>query len=93
MFPQLGTLAVNLLGCFLIGILLGAVERAQLLTPALALLLITGFCGGFTTFSTFAADAVTLAGREAWISLGYVALSVLGGMALMFAGRNLAVSI
>lgn len=90
-FPQAGTMLVNLAGCLLIGLLLGAAERAQLMNPALMLLLVTGFCGGFTTFSTFAADAVALAGRgQMLIALAYVAVSVAGGLALMIAGRFLA---
>ncbi len=90
-FPQAGTMLVNLFGCLLIGILFGCAERAQLMNPAPMLLLVTGFCGGFTTFSTFAADAVGLAGRgQMLIALAYVAVSVAGGMALMFAGRLLA---
>lgn len=82
---------VNLAGCLFIGFLLGCGERAQLMNPALMLLLVTGFCGGFTTFSTFAADAVGLAGRGQMLrALGYVAISVAGGFALMLAGRLLA---
>lgn len=85
-----GTLTVNLIGCLLIGLILGASERCQLLSPALALLLVTGFCGGLTTFSTFSADAQTLigTGRSLW-ALGYVLISVCGGIALTFAGRAL----
>ncbi len=85
-----GTLAVNLLGCLLIGLLLGAAERSQLLSPALVLLLVSGFCGGLTTFSTFSADTEVLlsSGRTLW-AVGYVLLSVCGGIALTFAGRAL----
>lgn len=85
-----GTLAVNLLGCLIIGLLLGAVERAQLLSPAMVLLLVSGFCGGLTTFSTFSADAGALmsSGRTIW-AVAYVAVSVCGGIALTFAGRAL----
>lgn len=92
-FPQAGTLVVNLAGCLLIGLLLGCAERAQLMNPALMLLLVTGFCGGFTTFSTFAADAVGLASRgQVLIALAYVAVSVAGGLALMLAGRAIALA-
>ncbi|MBI2095858.1 MAG: fluoride efflux transporter CrcB [Candidatus Omnitrophica bacterium] len=51
-FPY-GTLAVNLLGCFLIGFLNAVSEERLLLGPGGRLLLMTGFCGAFTTFSTF----------------------------------------
>lgn len=92
-FPQAGTMLVNLAGCLLIGILFGCAERAQLMNPALMLLLVTGFCGGFTTFSTFAADAVGLAARgQMLIALAYVAVSVAGGLALMLAGRAIALA-
>ncbi|HRY29999.1 MAG TPA: CrcB family protein, partial [Elusimicrobiota bacterium] len=50
-FPY-GTLAVNLCGCFLIGLLNGLAEEKFLLNPHARLLLMTGFCGAFTTFST-----------------------------------------
>lgn len=51
-FPY-GTLAVNLLGCFVIGFLSAIAEEKFVLGPTGRLLLMTGFCGAFTTFSTF----------------------------------------
>ena len=48
-----GTLAANTLGCFTIGILMALVDRGALLSPATRLALATGFCGGFTTMSSF----------------------------------------
>ncbi|GAA1392094.1 fluoride efflux transporter CrcB [Luteococcus peritonei] len=76
-FPA-GTLLVNLLGSFLLGLLTGAVLRSGL-DPDVRLVLGTGFCGGFTTFSTASLEVVRLvrAGR-AWLALGYL----LGGAAL-----------
>lgn len=61
-FP-LGTLAVNILGCFLIGIILAIIERYRW-HPASTLLLATGFCGGFTTFSSFAYENILLLNQE-----------------------------
>ena len=58
-FPW-GTFFVNLLGCLLIGIIYAMAERSSLLTPPTRLLLITGFCGGFTTFSAFAFENMEL---------------------------------
>lgn len=58
-FP-FGTLTVNILGCFLIGIFYALAERQNMLSPELRLLLITGFCGGFTTFSSFALENLNL---------------------------------
>lgn len=53
-------------------------------------LLFTGFCGGFTTFSTFADDVWTLGNRGEWLmSLGYVAATVVCGVLLTWAGRAL----
>ena len=51
-FP-LGTLLVNILGCFAIGLFYGLFERGNLMNPNLKMFLTVGFCGGFTTFSTF----------------------------------------
>jgi CrcB protein len=49
----IGTLAANMLGCLVIGLIMALVERNALLSPALRLALATGFCGGFTTMSSF----------------------------------------
>jgi CrcB protein len=58
-FP-LGTLVVNVLGCLLLGVLGGLAEQRQLLEPGVRLFLAVGVLGGFTTFSTFAFETVTL---------------------------------
>ncbi len=82
-----GTLFVNLLGGLVIGLL---ARQPVLLTDggsAPRLLLITGVLGGFTTFSAFSLDAVTLAQAERFgAALGYVLLSVLGSPAACAAG-------
>jgi CrcB protein len=52
----LGTFVVNVIGCLIIGFVLGLSLKHQVLTPNQTLLLTTGFCGGFTTFSTFAME-------------------------------------
>lgn len=54
LFPALGTFVVNILGSFLLGVLVATLLKNTQSRPELSLLLITGFCGGFTTFSTFA---------------------------------------
>ena len=74
-FP-IGTMFVNVSGCFLIGILLRQFMNMQL-SPELRALLIVGFCGGFTTFSTFSAETVGLIeGGEYGRATSYVILSV-----------------
>ena len=59
-FPW-GTLTVNLLGCFLIGLVFALADRARLLTPDMRLLLITGYLGALTTFSSFSLETVSAA--------------------------------
>src|ERR1700738_2597457 len=74
-FP-VGTMFVNVSGCFLIGILLRQFLNMQL-SPELRAFLIVGFCGGFTTFSTFSAETLGLIeGGEYGRATGYVILSV-----------------
>jgi CrcB protein len=58
-FP-VGTLLVNVLGCFLIGILIASLGKINTLQDDIRLLLVTGFCGGFTTFSAFAYENMQL---------------------------------
>jgi CrcB protein len=84
-FPW-GTAVVNLLGCFLLGALVGAVEFHGWADDVRVMLGI-GFLGAFTTFSAFATEADRLPGARA---LGYVLLSVLGGVALAAAGLAVA---
>jgi fluoride exporter len=78
-FPW-GTLAINVLGSFLLGAVLG-LHLAGKLPRSTTLALGTGFCGGFTTFSTFSAEAVALLGKgQAGRAAAYVGASVLLGL-------------
>lgn len=74
-FPTLpmGTLAANLLGGYLIGLAIAFFAQQPGLSPEWRLLIITGFLGGLTTFSTFSAEVFTLLSRQ---QLGWGALSV-----------------
>ena len=58
-FPY-GTLIVNVIGSFLIGIIMFYLDPKELITPRLRLFLTVGFCGGFTTFSTFSYESFSL---------------------------------
>ena len=88
-FP-LGTFAVNVVGSFIIGLLFGAAERTHAITPAMSALLITGFCGGFTTFSTFADDIYLLLQNRHYLTLAiYAGGTIVLGIALVWAGRTL----
>ena len=64
-FPM-GTFLVNIIGCFIIGLFFGLLEKAHVMTPGENVLLITGFCGGFTTFSSFADDMWVLGSKGDW---------------------------
>lgn len=84
-----GTMAVNLLGCLLIGFLVGLVDRS-ILPKEYRLILVTGFLGGFTTFSSFALESVGMF-RERAICAGIlnVGVNVVLGFALTLAGLAL----
>ena len=83
----LGTLAANLVGGYLIGLAFAAFTHFQTLSPELRLLLVTGFLGGLTTFSTFSAEAAELLSREqyGWTAV-LLASHVAGSIAMTFAG-------
>jgi fluoride exporter len=85
-FPW-GTLTVNLVGCFLIGLLFALADRVRLLSPDIRLFLIIGFLGGLTTFSAFTLESI-YAGRNGAVLLPLlnVVLNNLGGLSLTFLG-------
>ena len=75
------TFAVNIVGCLLIGLFYGLAARGHLGNNTTTLLLTTGLCGGFTTFSTFCNENIALLrGDNALTALAYVASSVFCGL-------------
>ncbi|MBS1534663.1 MAG: fluoride efflux transporter CrcB [Bacteroidetes bacterium] len=90
LFP-LATFFTNIIGCFLIGILMSWLEKNNAINGPLKWLLITGFCGGYTTFSTFALENIQLmqSQQTLWAicySLGSILLGILSvwlGMTLV----------
>ena len=88
-FPW-GTLAVNVIGSLLMGALVGWFARGTMAAPAaesLRLLIGVGLLGGFTTFSAFSAELVTLLHRgQALLAVGYAAASLVAGMAAVIIG-------
>lgn len=87
-FPW-GTLAVNILGGLLMGILVG-VLAARGGSEQLRLLLGVGVLGGFTTFSAFSLDVVTMIGRGAMLTaLGYILASVIASVGALYLGKAL----
>ncbi|MBE6354750.1 fluoride efflux transporter CrcB [Treponema sp.] len=86
-FP-IKTLVINLLGCFVIGLIAALAVKNTSLSPKTVLFIKTGLCGGFTIFSTFALETETLIKTgHIGIAVLYVALSVVVGVGLVFAGQ------
>lgn len=83
LFPTVppGTLAANLIGGYIIGVALGLILQPMGLSPQARLFIMTGFCGGLTTFSTFSAETYTLLlrGQLAW-ALAEIAIHVSGSL-------------
>jgi CrcB protein len=88
-FPW-GTLTVNVVGGFLIGLFAELIARKLGGSMELRLLLITGFLGGFTTFSAFSLDTILLLERGAFVTaITYILISVAVSLAAVFAGLSL----
>ena len=84
-FPY-GTLLVNIMGCFLIGMVFGLSERGSI-TLEWRLFLATGFLGGFTTFSAFSNETVSLLrSGQLWYAFTYIACSVVIALLATFTG-------
>ncbi|MFC4817579.1 MULTISPECIES: fluoride efflux transporter CrcB [unclassified Flavobacterium] len=89
-FP-IGTFLVNCIGCLMIGLFFGYFEKYNVLSKEMKLFLITGLCGGFTTFSAFSVENVgLLQSNQTGTMLLYTALSVLIGFTMTWCGMLIA---
>jgi CrcB protein len=88
-FPTIppGTLAANLIGAYVVGVAIALFAAFPAIAPEWRLLVITGFCGALTTFSTYSAELVTLLqqGRAAWACVA-AAAHLAGAVVMTFAG-------
>jgi CrcB protein len=85
-----GTLLINITGSFILGFLVGISEKSDIMPAGLRLFLMVGFCGGFTTFSTFAGENMTLLhSGQLFQALVYTGLSVFLGFTAVFTGYAL----
>ena len=83
----LGTLTVNVIGSLLLGFLVGISEKSPILTLELRMFLMVGLCGGFTTFSSFTAENLTLMRNGQFLPLFlYTGLSILLGFTAVYLG-------
>jgi CrcB protein len=82
-----GTLLVNITGSFIIGFLTGVADKSTILTLEWRLFLMVGLCGGFTTFSTFSSENLTLMHNGQFLSIGlYTGLSIFLGFIAVYLG-------
>jgi fluoride exporter len=88
-FPW-STLIINVTGSFLIGVFAESFALRWDATPGTRVFLVVGICGGYTTFSTFSLDVVTLANRGQYLAAGaYILASVIVSIAALYAGLAL----
>lgn len=86
----IATLLVNVLGCFIFGLLTALILKTSNFNREYAYALTTGFCGAFTTFSTFAFENITLINTgQLLTSIGYIVLSVTLGILACYTGLKI----
>ncbi|MDR2614705.1 MAG: fluoride efflux transporter CrcB [Candidatus Accumulibacter sp.] len=89
LFPSLppGTLAANLIGAYIIGLAIAFFSSYPAISPEWRLLIVTGFCGGLTTFSTFSGEILVLLQHgQAFLAAAAIAVHVAGSVLMTFAG-------
>jgi CrcB protein len=83
----MGTLTVNILGSFIIGCIVGISAKSEIIPPGMRLFLMVGICGGFTTFSSFTLENITLMQNGQFLSvLLYTGLSIFFGFSAVYLG-------
>lgn len=89
-FP-LATFIANIIGCFLIGLFIGILAKNNLTDSYLKWFLVTGFCGGFTTFSAFGMENYNLLqSNNSLLAFGYIGLSIILGLFAVWFGLFIA---
>jgi fluoride exporter len=89
-FP-LGTFTANVLACLILGLVIGLAEQKLLISPATRLFWAVGFCGGFSTFSTFSYEnLLMLQTNQSLLLFGYLLLSLVLCLTAVFGGQLLA---
>ncbi|MDD3212658.1 MAG: fluoride efflux transporter CrcB [Eubacteriales bacterium] len=84
------TMVINVLGALLLGVLVGLADRYTHIHSDWFTFLQVGFCGGFTTFSTFALETTSLIGSgRTWVGVIYISVSIIFGVAAIFMGKAL----
>ncbi len=83
------TLSVNLIGSFIIGLVMAFINKGFIISEEMRLFLTVGICGGYTTFSTFSMEITNLSHHGKWIQFSlYLTLSILGGVTAFIAGQK-----
>jgi fluoride exporter len=89
-FP-FATITVNIIGCLIIGVVMGFALRSESFNNNWRLFLATGICGGFTTFSAFSLECFQFIEQQRYAAMfGYIVISLVLGLAATFAGIQLA---